>query len=347
MARDALSQSASSWDTPVPPPAPVPLPRSVSASAASASPWAASAPAVGEPVRQTIGMAAAAGALAIAEPRREPLFEQEAPSAEAAQDPVQILWFNPDSMARIRRVPRWKEHLDEFNRQPIDRDLDDPDGGKETWEIEDHRELFEVLTRGAQSDARGVEEALAGATRDGGKLVPPLVLLSVEVEMPFDELEALRAAANAAAPLVTVADEGLRAAVEAADKFLGRPGLSAAPAVSEGLHVRIREAFAREKKVLPADYLEAQTERALLAGRHYQKREVFGETFLRVLLWLPSEKGALVGYVPEALGKKLPMYRRFKGRVIAEVHPQQDQYEGRRQALRVVAVGRSNEVERG
>ena len=46
--------------------------------------------------------------------------------------------------------------------------------------------------------------------------------------------------------------------------------------------------------------------------------------------------------MPGELGKRLPMYRRVGVRVIGEVLPQQDQFEARVIALRVVAVGRVN-----
>jgi hypothetical protein len=369
--RDALSQSSSSWGAVAPapeparppsvpeqatlpppappprrempsasweiaPPAPVSAPALVAPAAASNSPWAAGS---AGPPRETIGMAAAAGALALADPKYEPL-PAEKTALESEARPLQLLWFNPDSVARIRRVPRWKQLLEELVREPLDRDLDEGGGSGEPWEIEDRREVFEVLARGAQSDARGVEEALAGARRAGGKLVPPLVLVEGELEVQLDELEGLKAAATTAAPLITPTDEALRAAVEAADTFLGRPGLRATPAVCEGLHTRIREAFAREKKGLPGDYLDKQVERALLSGRHYQKRDVLGGTFLRGVIWIPGERDGVLGYVPEELGKKLPMYRRVGVRVVAEVLPQQDQFEARVIALRVVAVGR-------
>jgi hypothetical protein len=243
-------------------------------------------------------------------------------------------------VARIRRVPRWKKLLDDLVREPLDRDLDEGGGAGEPWEIEDRCEVFEVLARGAQSDARGVEEALDAARRGGGKLIPPLVLVEGDLELQLDELEALKAAATTAAPLVTSMDEALRVAVEAADKFLARPGLASMPVVCEALHTRIREAFAREKKGLPGDYLDKQVERALLSGRHYQKREVLGGTFLRGVIWMAGEPEGLLVYVPEEMGKKVPMYRRVAVRVIGEVLARQDQYEARGSALRGVGVGR-------
>jgi hypothetical protein len=110
--------------------------------------------------------------------------------------------------------------------------------------------------------------------------------------------------------------------------------------VSEGLTLRIRDAFVREKKSLPADYIDHQMEWVLLSGRHYQKREVFGGMFVRCLIWLPGERAGVVGYMPAEVSKKLPMWKRFRARVIAEVHPGQDQYEASGRAVKVLGVGR-------
>jgi len=254
---------------------------------------------------------------------------------------LQLLWYDPDSVSRMRRVPAWKKVFDDLEQQPRSRSVEIVDGAREPWEIEYRREVFEVLAKAPRVDVIGVEEALDDAIDEDGKLAPPLVALAAEIEMPFDELESLRAAMSTSAPLVTPADENLKAAVGVAKEFVQTPGLSAAPEVSEGLTARIREAFAKEKKGLQADYLGQQMERVLLTGRSYQKREVFGGMFLRCLLWLPGEKAALVGYLPEEVGKKLPMYKRFRARVMSEVWPGQDQYEtSARAALKVVALGR-------
>ena len=362
------------------PPAFVQPPAVVTARAGAESPWAGAASGGSAPARETLGMsAAAAAAVAIvplgaadgaqsagalgasnaaagaasvpwSPPRRELRAvpdEAEPAAMERAPDPVQLLWFHPASVARMRRVARWKQLLDESQRKALDRDLDEADSGKEPWEIEDRQEVFEILARGERTDGRGVDEALRGSIREDGKLIPPLVLLEVDLELPFDELEALKAAVTTAGPLAGPGDEGLKASVGIGKEFLQTPGLSAAPGVCEGLTTRIREAFVREKKALAADYLDTQMERALLTGRHYQKREVFGGACLRALLWLAGEKDAQIGYLPAELAKKLPMYRRFRARVVVEVHPAQDQYEVRAQALRAVAIGRVGGVGRG
>lgn len=281
--------------------------------------------------------------------RREPVApaaKEEAVKPVIVRELLQLAWFDPESVPRIRLVPPWKKVLEELARRPVDKALDEPVAGKEPWEVEDRREIFEILARGERIDGAGVQDAMHGAIRDDGKYVPPLALIAGELETPFDEIEALKATVTAASPLVTPADEGLRISIEAADKFLGRPHLASAPAAAEGLATQIREAFMRDKKSLPPDTLDAQVERAMLAGRHYQKRDVLGKTHLRALLRLPEEPQPLVVYLPDALAKRLPMARRFRARIIAEINPSQDPYEKRDEALRALALGTVTTVKR-
>jgi hypothetical protein len=79
-------------------------------------------------------------------------------------------------------------------------------------------------------------------------------------------------------------------------------------------------------------------ERALLAGRHYQKRDVLGEKHLRTLLWLPEEPQPFAVYIPPIVANRLPLARRFRVRLISEIHPAQDPLEKRDEALRALAL---------
>ncbi|HZF49609.1 MAG TPA: hypothetical protein VE093_13215 [Polyangiaceae bacterium] len=276
--------------------------------------------------------------------RRDQPSIASAAAAEEAEKPaivrelLQLVWFEPASVPRIRRVEAWKKLLLDLADKPVDKALDDPMAGKEAWEVEDRRELLEVMANGGRIDGQGVQDAMQGALRDDGKYVIPLGLLAGDLETPFDEIATLKATVTAAAPLAGPQDEGLRAAVEVADKFLGRSNIETAPAAAEGLSAQIREAFAREKKGLPEGTLEAQVERSLLAGRHYQKRDVLGEKHLRTLLWLPEERQPLVAYVPQVVANRLPLARRFRARLLGEIHPAQDPYEKRDEALRVLSL---------
>lgn len=369
--------------SPQAPPPPAMIPPLAMTRPEAESPWAgrSSATPAGGLLRESIGMAAVAVAAPPPQPaaaesayaegaigasnaaagvvpapwtpsRRTPapiLEEEPTPSTPSTpSEPLQLLWFHPAIVARIRRVPHWKSLLDEMQRQEIDHDIDDVDAGKETWEIEDRQAVFEILVRGEREDRRGVEDALRTSIRKDGKMAPPLVLVDGEMELPFDELEALKASVSTATAVTGPGDEALKASVGMAKDFLQTPGLLAAPPVCEGLITRIREAFARERKGLPADYLDVLVERALVTGRHYQKREVFGGACLRTLLSPPGEKAAMVGYVPADLAKKLPMGRRLRVRLLAEAHPAQDPYEEvRGVALRGVALALVGGVEKG
>jgi len=334
------------------------------------SPWAGAGPgAVAQ--RETLGTQAAAAAAAAAAftatkdassdggalaasneaaglrpwsaPRRELRSiigpEESADKSTVQRELLHLVWFEAAFVPRIRRVAAWKKILTELEERGPDKSIDDVLAGKEAWEIEDRREIFEILAKGDRADERRVIELMDEAVLEDGKFATPIILVGCEVETPFDEMEQLRALSTAASPLVGATDETLKSAVEAAEKFLGRAGSSYAPVVPEGLSNRIREAFARDKKNLPPDALDVQAERALLGGRHYQKRDVLGGTYLRLLLRMSTEGPPLVAYAPEDIAKKLPMFRRFRARIIGELHPWQDQYEARRESLRALAIG--------
>ena len=165
------------------------------------------------------------------------------------------------------------------------------------------------------------------------------MLVAGELRFPFDEIETLKATVTTATPFMG-GDEPLKAAVEAAKDFLAFAGLSPAPVVVEMLAGRIREAFAKTKRVVPIDYLEAQTERALLEKRRYQKRFFQGQSHLRAVLHGSGDKGGILVYLPETLADKQPLYQRFGARLVAEAHLSVDQYETHTHALEVLALAR-------
>jgi hypothetical protein len=293
--------------------------------------------------------AAAAASAAWLMPRPEPA---SAPTPERAASPAlhpitrpdthevfEFVWYDPESVPRIRRQPSWRQILKEMEKKPHDSDLDDPALAADPMQIEDRREVFEVLACGEAMDAQGLQEALSRAVREDGKYVPPLALVSGELVFPFDELEKLKATVTTVTPLVG-ADEQLRSTVAIAQEFLKLPELRSAPAVAEGLTTRIREAFVQGKRSVQPGYLEVQTDRVLLEQRCYQRRAVFRAPHLRVLMQPAGSSQTIPAYLPELVAQGLPMYQRFKARVIAEVHLQVDQYESHQSALRVAALVR-------
>jgi len=293
---------------------------------------------------------ASASAAAVSEPwfaRRADQASSSAPMMPLAREPlpraepdgaVQLVFHDTDSMPRIRRTSRWRSILLDLEKRPPDPDLEDPAFAKDPAEVEDRREIFEILARGTPAIAIEVNEALVAAVRDDGKLVPPLLLVGGELQLPFDEIETLRATVTTVTPLAGN-DENLRAAIDVARQFLAIPGLATAPAVAEGLTTRIREAWSQGKRMVAPGYLDAQTDRALIEQRHYQRRTVFGGKHLRALLHAGGNN-PIPAYLPESAAKVLPLYPRFKVRLVAEVHLQIDPYETNQIALRGLALAR-------
>jgi hypothetical protein len=251
-----------------------------------------------------------------------------------------LLWFDPESVPRMRRTKTYKPILDALEHRPVDRELDDAAQTDDPMELEDRREVFEILARGPTTDGSGVRRAVHGAMRKDGKFVPQLVLLRGELETPFDEIERLKATISTVTPMIRPDDENLKTAVEQATEFMGMPNLLCPGSVADGFTRRIREEFKAEARSLPDSYLEEETDRVLLEKRHYQKRIVFGEPHLRTLLLLPADNTPLPTYLPESLANKLPMFHRFKVRLLCEAQLKEDQYEAHDCALRVVALVR-------
>jgi hypothetical protein len=256
-------------------------------------------------------------------------------------DAVELVFFDPEALPRVRRVPAWKKILDELADRELDPEEDDPAEAKQPSAVEDHREIMEILLRAEASDSAAVDEAVAGATRESGRYFPPLLLVSGELSTPFDEIEALKATVTTVSPLAG-SDENLRASLEVAKEFLKLPGLSSSPQVADGLSGRVRDSFNAAKRQVPPGYLEAQTERALVDQRHYQYRKVLGGRRQRALFHFAGASGGTqptCAYLPESAAAKLPLFMRFRVRIVARVHLPLDQHESG-PALEAVALAR-------
>jgi len=252
---------------------------------------------------------------------------------------LQLLWFEPEAVPRARRIPEHAELLAALEHRAREPQLDDASVGKEPAEVEDRRDVFEILARApALSDERWAA-ALASATLVGGRYVPPVVLVAGELALAFDELATLRSTVSIATPLVG-ADEALKRAVQDARDFLALPDLLSPASVVEGFTSRIVDAFRKLKRALPATYLETHAERAVLERRLYQKRELYGASHLRAALHLAGSTRPVPAYLPDALAPKLPLYPRFRVRLLAELHLSEDPLDAHEASLRVVALGR-------
>jgi hypothetical protein len=237
-------------------------------------------------------------------------------------------------------VPVWRAILDDLEKARADEAYDAPSLAADPAETEDTRDIFDILARGASQDVDQIEAELAAAVRPGNKFVPPLLLLAGELELPFDERETLKAVVAVASQIVGT-DEALKTAIREARDFFAAAELCPPPII-EGHTARLREAFGRSRRSLGPEVFENQVERALLEGRHYQKRQVLGMMTIRGLLHSATSASARPApvYLPEDLARKLPMYSRFRARMVAELYLQEDQYEQHPGALKVYALGR-------
>jgi hypothetical protein len=289
-----------------------------------------------------------------------PVVPARATRAEV-QEVVDLIWFDPESVPRLRRKPAWQELLEAMETRPLDPEGDDPALANDPKVVEDRRDVFEILVRGTPTFGEELLDVLAQSVREDGRFAPALALVAGDVDFPFDELATLRATVTTVAPLA-LSDEPLTNAIEAARAFLATPGLLSPPAVAEGLTQRIEDAFSHGKRVVPSGYLEAQRERVLVEQRMYQHRQVFGKKHIRALLNLddrsrPSSSppaarcpssvkpvaagnGSVPTYLPESVANLLPMYPQFRTRLLAEVALPADRYEIHAAALRVVAIAR-------
>ena len=295
--------------------------------------------------------AAAGNEAIVAEPPRpvesiriEPVVEPKTPGKS---DALRMLWFDSTLPARLRKHPSFRRLVLAVDLGPDDDDDEEKEDEDEDDEIppsqdnpEDkpRRYVFEVLTKASSTDSAALQRALVTANVER-RLDPPLVLCAGEMFFPFDELETLKATVAAVSPLIA-GDKRLKEVVDTVNDLLRTPWLEGSGAIADGLTEKVREAFGQGKRMLPPDYLSSHTERILLQRRCYQQRSVFGKDCLRSLLSLGSNTEPIPTYLPKELARELPMVQRMRTRVLAEVEPQQDQFETHGLALRVVAIGR-------
>ncbi|MBK8258847.1 MAG: DUF2169 domain-containing protein [Polyangiaceae bacterium] len=266
-------------------------------------------------------------------------------SYRQSTDAVDLVWFDGESVARVRKRPPWRVLLLDLE-EATEQDPEEAVLGNTPEEIEDRRDMLHVLLHAQSADEYGISESLNQAVRADGKIINPVIATAGQLAFVFDELEMLKATLSAALPFAA-GDEPLTSATTSAKEFLSTPGLVATGVVIDSLTTRIREAFLRVKRPVANDYLTVQSERALLEKRHYQKREVLSKTHLRGLFFPDGSSNGIPTYLPEEVSKKLPLYQRFSVRMIVEVHRTADQNEVHPAALKVLALGRSIHPGRG
>lgn len=348
------TMGAPSGSTPVPP-----TPSALRAPKAPQSPPPPVAPAA---TAALVANAALGGALAASNAAASAQTVPEAPAQPSgpmvipktyglgpqAREACHLLWYDssPQVITQIRGVPDWKVILGDLDAElrkrksqdPFDFDEEPPPAPPP--EVQERRDVFAILTRAQTTDPDSLGMLLMEAVTDDGSFIPPLVLFSGELVFPFDEVETLKATVTAATPFAGNDNKKLKETIDTANDLLKTPWIHSSGGVAEGMTQKVRDAFSQSARMLPAGYLDMHTSRVLLEQRHYQKRSVFGEESIRCEFTPTLSSVAIPAYLPSDLSKKLPMFQRFRSKVIAEAHVQQDQFESHPSALKVVALGR-------
>jgi hypothetical protein len=263
----------------------------------------------------------------------------------SAPEIVELVWFDPDKAAGLRRTPAFAPLLAEIDRERMrtlrakGASYDEPPPPEESPEARTRRDVLAVMARAPLTAGAALAQAMLEAVDEAGCYEAPLVLMSGRLFFPFDELETLKATVTCVTPLVA-GNKALKETLDTVSELLQTPWLQSSGEVAEGLTEKVREAFKQGGRVLDPSYLDEHTERILLEQRAYQKRMVFGEKWIRALLTPGASKLRVPTYIPESLAKELPMFTAFQARVIAEAHVQQDQYESHDTALKTTALGR-------
>lgn len=259
------------------------------------------------------------------------------PAAVPARETIELVFYGPGVSARWRKQRAWKELLDGIEVPPEAEDIEDEIPLGRRAPAKERMEVMALLTRAPAVGPEGVAATAAQAAGEHGAFTPPLVAVTGELEMLFEELDVLKATVAAVTPLAA-SDKRLKDAVDAVYEMMKTPWLQSAPSVIEGLTVQVREAFSATRRSLPPEYLEAHVERMLLAHRSYQRRTLWGQGRLKGLLSGPSAREAVPVYLPEGI-RDLPAFTRMRVRMLAEVRGQVEAGYGP-WALRVVAMGR-------
>ena len=278
-----------------------------------------------------------------------PAFSNDASPVERAQsslatkimtgEMLDLVWFDPACVRRARRHQPWRRILDELEKEPDDSLLDDAASDQSAMEIEDHRDVFEILAYGDADDVGHLDQLLFQGVHRSGKFVAPLALFAGTLTLAFDPIEELKATVAVALPLGS-ADEHLTAAIRDANAFLDSPHAHSAPEVARPLVQRISENFRRFERG-GGSYLDEQKRRGLLENRHYLRRQVFGAEHLCAYLTRgQDDKSGVPTYLAASLATKLPMYERFRVRLLATIEPSVSQFETHGAALRVQALGK-------
>jgi hypothetical protein len=269
----------------------------------------------------------APGSIRQVDPRSEdPRF---APQGDA----LQVLWFDPASVKRLR--VEYKPVIERLQPAPFDSSVatlfDSPK------ELQAQLEVAAVLREAPRASA-GDLLPLVRRSADTGFFVAPIAVTDGTIKVSYDELQLLQVALQIAAPF-SILEKRLKPVYDRAQAAAAQPDV-----ISEaGLRSVTRELFQQFHacvRSVESGYLESETERVLLDRRAYKRRSFLDAEWLRAELVMQSGSAPIPTYLPAHLAQKLPLLASFHARIIIEVLPRQDHREQSPLATRVVALAR-------
>lgn len=352
IAKQSEKNDSSPWDKARPSPVPEPPRISVTsgASAHVAAPSAAPKPDIApidalkavKPLNALSASNAAAGALKAqagtpsSAPMPEPLNNAADNRARAT---IELLWYNPNVLPRLRRHKDWREILKTLRKTPLKLTLREAADEALKRHKRDRRDMAAILTMVSPCGEGMIGEVMRKAVDETGMFTPPLVMLGGEIEFQFDEMEILKITLAVAKPWAGKPNK-LKDAVEALSEFIHTPRIGGSAGLGARLAARVGETFAEAHKQMPSNYVEAETERYMLEKRLFQKKSLLGRSFLQARMHLPDTPRPIPIYLPEEILPLLPMLRRFAARIVGEARPRLDQYEEHERAICAMVLGR-------
>jgi hypothetical protein len=253
------------------------------------------------------------------------------------REALRFLFEDSAVIERVHRHERWKVLLAELELRLLREGADDAETRNDT-KARARRDIFEVLSTGEATPVDRLREVVGGAVDERGRFEPPLVLLSGELDLPFEGISTLKATVAAVRPIAG-GDKRLVEVLDAVEELARTPWLEGSSGVSEGLLARVREAFLGARRAVGWDQVESHTERMLLERRCYQQRSLWGKTWLRGLM-RGGPGGEVPVYLPEGLRGELPLFKRIRVKLLGELEAREDQYEASAVAVKVVALAR-------
>ena len=256
-------------------------------------------------------------------------------SAVGMHEYLDLVWYDASAPRKVREQHAWSELLRDAPRDGRWVVGDEAERPEEP--LRDERSVRRALSRIHPVPFESIDSLLLEAVDEDGVLDRPLVVLSGELAMTFDPVAVLRAVV-ATTQHFAIADKKLKEAVDAATELLADSPQVGSTLVDSLTH-RIRQVFAATPRGVGADYLDGTVDRIVLDARHYLKRNVLGGP--QLVGELGSDAGpSLTTYLGADLSNRLPLFRRFKVKLLAEPHPPQDPSDGGQVSLKALAMAR-------